>query len=539
MSIVERRVWWFVAVAAVALKFWLVAPQALVALEGATHDDRLFLVLADSIRAGHWLGDYNRLTLAKGPFYPLWIAAAHALHVPLLTSQHLAYLVACVLAALALRPALPSARWAFVLFLLLWWNPVTTDSGIGHRVLRQSIYVPLALATVAGLIALASGPRTRRAALTWGGVTGLAAAAFYLTREEGVWLAPVVLALAAYAALNPRAPRRLALLGLATATTTFSLGTGAVCALNARAYGWGGTVEFRQPAFLDAHGALLRFTPPQPIPYVFVTRATREALYAHSPLFAQLAPHLDGDLGTSWAVPSGILTGLPPQQREIAGGWFMWALRDSVERAGHGTNAATARAYYRALADELNALADTGVVPAGPPRSGMLPPWQPAYTARALDRFPAFVTYFLRLEGIDARQAASAGNGEAAGLFARLTCETIAPYDQAAATALHGPRIHALQSLRHAYAATSPYLAALAFLAATLALVRDLRARFLRVLTLLNVMLPGALLAVLLINLLIEATSFPTLNVGAFSPAYALLFLWFLTSFSNVLRPSP
>ena len=191
------------------------------------------------------------------------------------------------------------------------------------------------------------------------------------------------------------------------------------------------------------------------------------------------------------------------------------------------------------MADELNALADTGVVPAAPPRAGMLPPWQPAYTARALERFPAFVTYFLRLEGIDARQAASAGNGEAAGLFARLTRETIAPYDQAAATALTGPRIQILQSIRHAYAATAPFLAALAFLAATYALMRDLRARFLRVLTLLNVMLPSVLLAVLLINLLIEATSFPTLNVGAFSPAYALLFLWFLTSLSNLLRPSP
>ncbi len=48
--------------------------QALIANPQFSHDDLLFIRLAQNLAQGQWLGPYDNLTLSKGPFYPLWIA---------------------------------------------------------------------------------------------------------------------------------------------------------------------------------------------------------------------------------------------------------------------------------------------------------------------------------------------------------------------------------------------------------------------------------------------------------------------------------
>src|SRR5262245_24907998 len=71
------------ALALALLKLWFVAAQPLTAVAGAWHDDRLFVWLAERIVHGEWLGDYSNLTLAKGCGYPLFIAGAFRLGIPL------------------------------------------------------------------------------------------------------------------------------------------------------------------------------------------------------------------------------------------------------------------------------------------------------------------------------------------------------------------------------------------------------------------------------------------------------------------------
>src|ERR1700739_3490129 len=94
----------------VALKFWLVAAQPVVAHANASFDDRLYLALAEQILKGNWLGPYSQFTLMKGPMYSLFIAGTCLLRIPLPIGQHLLYLLGCALLVLALRPLL-RADW--------------------------------------------------------------------------------------------------------------------------------------------------------------------------------------------------------------------------------------------------------------------------------------------------------------------------------------------------------------------------------------------------------------------------------------------
>jgi len=170
----------------VGLKLWLVAAQPVVAHANASFDDRLFLALAEQVLKGNWLGPYSQFTLMKGPMYSLFIAGTVLSGLPLPIAQHLLYLFGCTVLVLALRFCF-SADWqAFILFALLWWQPM---SYVELDIVRQNTYTPLTLLLFAGLCALETRRRSSMyIRLAWGALVGISGGAFYLTREEGIWV---------------------------------------------------------------------------------------------------------------------------------------------------------------------------------------------------------------------------------------------------------------------------------------------------------------------------------------------------------------
>ncbi len=124
----RSRLWLAIALVLTFLKLWLTRGQGLYAIGANGREDRLFLELAHSLVHGNWLGPYNNLTLAQGPFYPLFIAAAFGLGVPLFLAQQAFYATACAWFARALRPAVASAGARCAIYLLLLWNPMTFDA---------------------------------------------------------------------------------------------------------------------------------------------------------------------------------------------------------------------------------------------------------------------------------------------------------------------------------------------------------------------------------------------------------------------------
>ena len=63
-----------IAIAAVLVRVWLVLDRRLIVEGNAGHDAYLFVWQAGHIIEGLWLGEYNYLTLIKGPFLSIWMA---------------------------------------------------------------------------------------------------------------------------------------------------------------------------------------------------------------------------------------------------------------------------------------------------------------------------------------------------------------------------------------------------------------------------------------------------------------------------------
>lgn len=193
-----RALFWILPI----LKLWLVHDHLLGALAGARIDDRVFINLAQHLLAGDWLGPYDRFTLIKGPFYPMGIAAMYYLGIPLLLSHHMLEIAACALLVVALRHLVPALWLRAVLFAVLLFNPMSYTSVMAMRALREGIYPAQGILITACAVALLGrADRPTRQLLPWATGLGLALGSFWLNREEGVWILPLlipVVGLAAY-----------------------------------------------------------------------------------------------------------------------------------------------------------------------------------------------------------------------------------------------------------------------------------------------------------------------------------------------------
>jgi hypothetical protein len=535
-----------VMVALVLFKLWLVSAQTIYAMGGAEHDDQLFIDLANNLLGGRWLGHYNEYTLMKGPMYSIFIAGAFLLNVPLFTALQLVYASGCGLVVRAIRP-LALHRWLrLALFTVLLFNPMTFESMVNARILRQNFIPGLVLLVVAGFVGLyIRHAWPKRQLLPWALLAGTILPVFWMTREDSVWILPCVGLLWATtiaAVWRKRAADRTARLALlALPALLWMSGMGVVAGLNLKYYGIFTTCEMRQADFKAAYGALLRVEPAKWRPYISVPREMRERLYAVSPAFAELRPFLEGGLGLLWAQNSEALTNLPPKEHEIADGWFIWELRDAVSDAGHCHTGAEAMAYYARLAREINEACDRGLVKAGPRRTGFVPPLRREYLQPFKEAMQSSVKYLYSFDEMYTESQPSIGLPWQLLKFADLTRGRLGPLPDGPPLPprqlwLDRVRVGILGKISHTYQVAAPWAggtALLALLAAgSVAIIR----RKLPCFAIVTASLLGSMLAMVALISLIQVTSFPSLNTGYFSGCYGLYLLFAFTSWLTLIE---
>jgi hypothetical protein len=413
------------------------------------HDDALFVRLAQSIASGAWLGPFDSLTLAKGAFYPLFVALAHMLSLPLPVAEQLVYLAATAAIALVLARASGSRNVAVALFVLLaldpWlFHPVLT------RVIREALYMSLALGLVALAMLIMFAPSKRltwqRAALLVG--AGLVFAAYAFTREELEWLMPALMLIVVVGLLrsgvafvrDAKAPGKHGLWALMNARSrSYAFGfivqgaifiagvyalAGAFIAMNHLHYGTDLANEFRAGAFPRAYGALQRIEPREWSRYMMFDETVAAEAYEVSPAARELRPAFDGENGRMWRNIGCRALALDPCPKAYARGWFMWALRDAALLAGHYKSETDAQAYFARLAAEIDAACDGERIKCGPARTTMAPPFDARYVAPWLSSLGYSLAILAHMDGVEVGAVASKGRPDQIASFAKMVGPT-------------------------------------------------------------------------------------------------------------------
>lgn len=520
---------------ALLVKLWLVQAHALIGLV-SPHDCQLFLNLAHHLLSGDWFGKYNQLTLIKGPFYPLFIAANYWLGLPLLVSQQLLYGLACLVVIRALS-AIVRHPWLLLLFFLfLLFNPFTFNYPTTAYMYRLGIYPALGLLVFGALLGVLIRAHTsKKNALLWAIGLGLALSAFWHTREEGIWIIPSLLLVVLVNLFSLRtAPKSDQFKNVLIHAVPFLIWVGTtflLCTINQNQYGVFTTVELKHPAFKSAYGGLLHIKSKHWRQFFPVDKTVREQAYQVSPTFKELQPYLEGPMSQRWMKMTG--------QDDVGSAHFVWAFRDAVALAGYYKNGPETIDFYKRMGEEIEAGCATGKLECLPGVSPLLPPWTSAYNVQF---FPTYFSVIKRIVSFDTFTAStgkvrSKGDSSLMILYKTVTRQqlltsrkkihrAIPNYD----TELNRTKTEILNGIGRVYQTITPILFLLALAALLISLIRTRLTRM----NLFCLSVLGGLLANALILTMLSITCYSLIG-RPMHTTYPVVLLFIVSSWSTIL----
>ena len=396
---------WVLAQALTAVKLGLCSFQLIAASPDLSPiDDTLMFNLAKSISAGNWLGEYDWLTLGKHSFYALWLAFLNLLHVNIVVGGQALFAVSCLVLLAALKPVMRTNWGRLFVFAVTLYTPASWAENT-LRVYRDNIYPSLVLLALAGLLGAFTRFREKPLrALPYYVAASLSLAASWLCYESNPLLLAFFLCSAAvylaYLFLDKSIAHkksRLALLLVPLAL--WGGGIAAWCGMNYKYYGRFIISDFTSSEFNDAMGALSRAYPDDQKRYELIPLSTRLALYEVSPTFAKLQDVLE--------TPEMYNGYGDPETGDLNACGIHWVLRKAAWTAGYYDTAQDAENFWRAVADEINAACDAGLVPAGRRHSGVFSPIKAEYVAPTIGKFFDEVKVFVLFEQTEPTQILS------------------------------------------------------------------------------------------------------------------------------------
>lgn len=327
-------IFFIIIIALSVFRIWLIKDRELVAITPSPHDSLLYITNASSLINNRWFGPYDERIISRGPIFPLLIAGAYLLHIPLGMANTIFYvLIASLFPFIAYK--LLNNKWVIIpLYVLLLFNPFVIDHETSFEVVRSTFYPALILGVALSILGLlVTAEKSFKKALLFSVVSGCVFFLFWYYREEGFFILPLIGMSYAHslwhAWKNKKISRRY-LIALIIPIIIFALLTQLLCLINLKYYGIYTTREFSHKSYSSAFAALLRIRPDSDNPLIPITKNQRMILYQVSPSFAKLQPFFEGDGGKNWAGNSIVWTGIPSEEREIAGGAFYFAMREAI-----------------------------------------------------------------------------------------------------------------------------------------------------------------------------------------------------------------
>lgn len=365
------------------VKQFLVYNLPIMAVPKGIHDDWIMVHLAETLRNGQWLGEYNDLTLTKGMFFPLYLAVCNFLHLSYLNMTALCYTVSCMIFVYGLRPLLKKYWSMCLLYLALLWNPISYSVQAFQRVYRNSISYIQVLLIFGGFLAIyLRRKEPLRKHFFWMLAAAAGTVSFFYTREDAVWVMPflVVFLLVYLCSLFSlwRKTKERSYMGKAVLTLVpffcLWLAGQLIAGQNAKYYGIRTANELQDSGFAQMYHSMMAVKPEEDIPGVTLTNEKIARMCDACPTLKKLEPYFQSSK-EYWAGPEGDADGW-----EVRDGWAFWIVRTALAQAGYYKDGATADAVCLQIRDELEAAMDQGTLE----RQATMPstymsPWRKGY----------------------------------------------------------------------------------------------------------------------------------------------------------------
>lgn len=399
----------------IMLKQLLVIGLPLFAHAGAGHDDRLMINMANSLSNGQWLGEYSEKTLIKGLFFPLFLSLNNFLGIPYTIALPAFYSLACVIFIFGIKKLFQTEFPLYIIFLALIFNPISFADQTYLRVYRNGLTAAQVLIISGSMFAVYLNRFEKNwIQLLWAIGAGLGLTSLWNTREDGIWILPLVFGVIVITGLSIILKKDLKNWDKSKKTVItvipvvmLVLSTVIISSINYSYYGIYTTNEINKSNFTQTMKLIYSVKPSEEVERASVPRSTMEKIYAVSPTLNSIRGELDTTLDRwSWYEKDA-------KVRQVEDGFFLWALREAVTNTGFYENAPKANEFYKNVADELEAGFDNGQLSRRSTMpSALMSPWRDAYWQALPVAFMDTVGYVVSFEAIETSMTDSIDDGK-------------------------------------------------------------------------------------------------------------------------------
>lgn len=376
------------------IKLILMKDVTIYAITTAFADDQLMVHIAEKLLRLNWLGGYNHYTLAKGCFFPFFLAVGKFFHIDFISCVQIFYALSCYLFLRAIRPVICFQWTIYPFYLLMLFNPIMASSEVIQRVYRNSITPAQVLLVFGGQLGFYLRYQYgKKFSMKWAIVTTCGFISLWFSREDTIWVVPFLIVSAVVIFLkaiihgffhNVTCKKRvqyiiillLPFLALPACRLQITLINGVV-------YNSWTDNELTHGAFPKVMKALYAIDMEEPTPYTSIGREKIEKVYEISPTLASIQDSLDAVMDL-YAAQSGRIEE-NKKCGNVENGWFFWALRDAVQLEGYYKDGRTVDRFYQAIYNEIEIAFKNGKLrqKATMP-SALMPPWQPGMLSSLL-----------------------------------------------------------------------------------------------------------------------------------------------------------
>lgn len=298
----NKTIFWIFVIGLAMIKQILVYDLPIYAISNALPDDGLMVYLAENLKNGQWLGNYQRLTLVKGIGYPLFLVISNILPFSYLSISSLFYTVSVLCMVYAVKPLFRTYKSLAALYMVLLFSPVAASLVTFQRVYRNSIsaaQVLLIIGSFAGIYFRREWSVKRQMPWMFGAVLGLVS--FYYTREDAIWILPFVvvvtliyIGMVIYRYRVFRKKDMLVRILLILLPLLCMTGTGkAIGFLNQHYYGTSVVNELNSGSFAEMMKTIYSVEDSKELKQISVSRAKLKELYKYSPTLEDIQDEMD------------------------------------------------------------------------------------------------------------------------------------------------------------------------------------------------------------------------------------------------------
>ncbi|WP_414733131.1 hypothetical protein [Acetobacterium carbinolicum] len=420
----KHRLIFFIA-AIIILKHVLLTGLPIFAHPGADHDDGMMVKMAETLLNGQWLGEYHELTLVKGVFFPLFLAVNALFGIPYSIAIPGFYTLACVIFIVGTKKLFKNEWPLYFIFAVLMLNPISFANETFTRVYRNSLIAGQVLIISGSLIAVYLNRFEKNGKLTfWAVLSGFGVASLWHSREDGIWIIPLVLTVILicwatfYFSKELRLKEKLikgAIVGLPVMMLILS--TVLIASINYAYYGIYTTNELNDSDYTKTIKLIYSVEATEAVHNVSVPRSSMGKIYDAVPSLNGISDEIDASMDRwSWYDQDVAV-------REVEDGWFFWSIREAVANSGYYRDAQTANNFYKQVNKELEEAFETGQLERRKTMpSALMSPWRDEYWEELPKAFLVTLHYVAGYEKLETSVLESIDDGRnGLRLFERVT----------------------------------------------------------------------------------------------------------------------